>query len=167
MNSCFSSFRVSSILYHGNTDMSHTLLKWLESVQIVQSMFRMFSNVQTLLNQCSECLVMFRLCSVNVQNVQNLVRIYFKVQNVQNLFSQCKECSAMFRLFSECSVMFRLCSEYLAQKTGLFRISWLCNAFRNTVLPIRFNEWILPMFTYYSLQQYAKQHIAQFEVCFQ
>jgi hypothetical protein len=57
-------------------------------------------------SQCSECSVMFRLCSVNVQNVQNLVRIYFNVQNVQNLLSQCEECSAMFRL----------CSEYLAQK---------------------------------------------------
>jgi hypothetical protein len=92
------------------------LLKLFESVQNAQSTFRMFSNVQILFNQCSECLVMFRLCSVNVQNVQDLVRIYCRVQNVQNQFSQCYECSAMFRLFSECSVMFRLCSEYLAQK---------------------------------------------------
>jgi hypothetical protein len=77
----------------------------------VQSMLRIFSNVQTLFNlvnvqnvqnlfrifsQCSEFSIMFKLCSVNEQNVQNLFRI----------FSQC----------SEFSVMFRLCSEYLAQK---------------------------------------------------
>ena len=40
--------------------------------------------VQTLFRQCSECSVMFRLCSESVQNFQN---------------------------FSEFSVMFRLCSE--------------------------------------------------------
>ena len=70
----------------------------------VLKMFRICSalsvNVQNL----------FRLCSVNAQNLfrffsQRLVN----VQNVQNLFRIFCQCS-------ECSIMFRLCSEYLAQK---------------------------------------------------
>ena len=79
---------------------------------------------------------MFRICSVHVQNVQNLFRIFSNVQNVQNLFrifSNVQNAQNLFRIFSNvqnllricsefsvmfriCSVMFRLCSEYLAQK---------------------------------------------------
>ena len=58
-------------------------------VQNVQTLFRIFSNVQNLFSNVQTLFRMFRICSVNVQNVQNF--------------------QSMFR-------MFRLCSEYLAQK---------------------------------------------------
>jgi hypothetical protein len=32
--------------------------------------------------------------------------------------------------------------------------------FRNTVFPIMFNEWMLPIFTYYSIKEYTSQNIA-------
>ena len=77
------------------------------------NLFRIFSNIQNLFSLCSECSVMFRLCSVHVQNVQNLFRIFINIQycseSVQYMFSLC----------SECSVMFRLCSVHVQ---NLFRI---------------------------------------------
>ena len=83
--------------------------------------------------------IMFRLCSVHVQNL-------FRISsNVQNLFSPCSKCSefsVMFRIYSEFSVMFRICSVHVlmfsnvqtllrisSTKTGLFRISWLCSVY--------------------------------------
>ena len=88
----------------------------------VQSMLRMFSNVQTVqFSQCAEC-------SESVQNFQLMFRIF---NNVQTLFSQCTKCSEsvpnfqpMFRIFSNVQTLFRISST----KTGLFRISWLCSA---------------------------------------
>jgi len=62
--------------------------------------------VQTLFRQCSECSVMFKLCSEFSEcseSVQSFLRI---ASNVQTLF----------RLCSEFSVMFILCSEFLAQQ---------------------------------------------------
>ena len=84
-----------------------------------------FSNVQNFQN-------LFRIFS-NVQNLfrifsnfQNLFRIFSNFQNlfrifsnVQNLFRICSEFSAMFRIFSEFWVIFRIFrhfSEFLAQK---------------------------------------------------
>ena len=62
----------------------------------------------------------FRICSVHVQNVQNLFRIFSNVQTLFRIFSNVQ---TLFRIFSNAQTLFRISST----KTGLFRISWLCS----------------------------------------
>jgi hypothetical protein len=84
----------------------------------------MFSNVQNLFSLCLELSVMFTICSVHVQNVQTLFRIFI---NVQNLFSNVQYCSESVQycsesvqyMFSNVKTLFRLSST----NTGLFRLS--------------------------------------------
>ena len=73
---------------------------------------------------------MFRLSSVNVQNVQNMFRIFSQCSEYSVMFRLCSECSesvqnfqSMFRIFSIVQTVFRIS----ITKTGLFRISWFCS----------------------------------------
>jgi hypothetical protein len=94
----------------------------------------------------SECSDFFRQCSefsVNVQNVQNLFRIFSQCSecsefsvNVQNLFRICSQCSEYS--FNVQNLLQKTFFRISSTKTGLtclFRISWLCSDARlHTIL---------------------------------